>query len=121
MTSRQRARRRSRRNDHYLDLDGPWRHYRVGLTPVAQYFLTSKDARVSPLQLGLATGILFGLLAWRVPIWPELLSYSVFAAFCIVTSVVDITEHRLPRRLVLPAYPVFVELTGIAAVLHGDL
>lgn len=45
----------------------------------------------------------------------------MFAAFCVVASVVDITEHRLPTRLVLPAYPVVVGLTGIAAVLQGDL
>jgi leader peptidase (prepilin peptidase)/N-methyltransferase len=93
----------------------------VGLTPVAQYFLSAKDARISPLQPGLATGILFGLLAWRVRFWPELFGYSVFAAFCVVASVVDIAEHRLPKRLVLPAYPVVVGLTGIAAVLQGDL
>jgi leader peptidase (prepilin peptidase)/N-methyltransferase len=93
----------------------------VGLSPIARYFLAAKDPRPSPLQLGPTTAILFGLLAWRVPSWPELLNYSVFATFCVVLSVVDIAEHRLPTRLVLPAYPVVVVLTGNAAVLQGDL
>ena len=52
-----------------------------------------------------STGILFGLLAWRVTPAADLIGYSVVAAVAAPLSAIDLAERRLPSRLVLPAYP----------------
>lgn len=70
--------------------------------------------------IGLVTAAVFGLLAWRVPQWPDLLGYSLFAVFGLAVSVIDIAEHRIPTRLVLPAYPAVVGLFGATAALQRD-
>lgn len=67
-----------------------------------------------------AAAVLHGLLAWRVPAWPELLGYSAFAALGTAASAVDIAQHRLPRTLVLPAYPAVIVVFGWAALIHDD-
>jgi type IV leader peptidase family protein len=94
----------------------------IGLIPLTRHLLIQKDRRVSWVWLGIGIAILFGLLAWRMPTWPDLLIYSAFVAFGVAASVVDIAEHRLPTRLVLPAYPVTLLLAATVAILQrGDL
>jgi leader peptidase (prepilin peptidase)/N-methyltransferase len=66
------------------------------------------------------TAILFGLLAWRFGPHPELFAYSYLAAVAVPLSVIDLFEMRLPRRLVLPLYPVCVALFALAAATSGD-
>lgn len=92
-----------------------------GLAPLVPRSLARKDGSGGAVLLGLTTAVVFGLLAWRVSRWPDLVGYSAFAAFGIAGSVVDIAEHRLPARLVLPTYPVVVGLFGVAAILQHDL
>jgi len=48
------------------------------------------------------------------------LAYVGFAVLSVVLAVVDLRSHRLPNRLVLPAYPVALILLGAAAVAAGD-
>jgi hypothetical protein len=86
----------------------------AGLAPLVRHSLTRTDGLGDPVLLGLTTAIVFVLLAWRVLRWPDLVGYSAFAAFGIAGSVVDIAEHRLPARLVLPAYSMAVGLFGAA-------
>lgn len=91
------------------------------LTPLARRFVTQEDGRSPSILIGLVTAIAFGILAWRVSSWADLLGYSVFAAFGIAVSVIDMAEHRVPTRLVLPAYPVLVGLFVTMAFLQRDL
>lgn len=92
----------------------------AGLGPLVRRFMTQEDRRSSSILIGLVTAIVFGLLAWRVSNWADLLGYSVFAAFGIAVSVIDIAERRIPTRLVLPAYPMLVGLFGTTAFLQRD-
>ncbi len=67
-----------------------------------------------------ATGgaLLFAVLAWRLAAVDQRAGLPVvlgFAALGVVLSVVDVTEHRLPNVLVLPAYPVLAALVALAA------
>ncbi|QEW00318.1 prepilin peptidase [Microbacterium caowuchunii] len=48
------------------------------------------------------------------------LAYAGFAVLSLVLAVVDLRFHRLPNRLVLPAYPVALILLGVAAIAGGD-
>ena len=58
---------------------------------------------------------------------PEVLSgaaagvaFAYFAAISILLSVVDMREHRLPNKVVLPSYAVALTLLITAAVLAAD-
>lgn len=93
----------------------------VGLTPLCRHLLIRQDRRSSPVLIGLVTAMVFGLLAWRVSSWADLLAYSVFATFGVAVSMIDIAEHRIPTMLVLPAYPVIIGLFGTVALLHHEL
>lgn len=46
--------------------------------------------------------------------------YAGFAAVSLLLAVIDIRTHRLPNRIVLPAYPVAIALFLIGSVLRGD-
>jgi leader peptidase (prepilin peptidase) / N-methyltransferase len=46
-------------------------------------------------------------------------AYGAFAGWSIVLAVIDARTHRLPNRIVLPAYPVAAVLLAVAAVLTG--
>jgi leader peptidase (prepilin peptidase)/N-methyltransferase len=73
--------------------------------------------RFASLELGTAA-CLAGLAAVLGPA-PELLAYSILAAFGVALVAIDLAVRRLPDALVLPAYPVvFTALAG-AAVLDG--
>jgi len=50
----------------------------------------------------------------------ELTAYAAFAVLSAVLTVIDLRTHRLPDRLVLPAYPVAAVLLALAAFLRGD-
>ncbi|MGH3833516.1 MAG: prepilin peptidase, partial [Pseudonocardiaceae bacterium] len=67
-----------------------------------------------------ATAILFGLLAWRVNLHPELLTDSALAAVCVPLAVIDLLENRMPARLLLPAYPSLAVLFGLAAAVEHN-
>ena len=50
----------------------------------------------------------------------EVAAYGLFAVWSVVLAVIDLRTHRLPDRLVLPAYPVVAVLWVVAALLRGD-
>jgi leader peptidase (prepilin peptidase) / N-methyltransferase len=66
------------------------------------------------------TAVLFGLLAWRVGLRPELLAYSVLAVVCVPLAVIDLVEKRMPARLLVPAYPSLAVLFGGAAAVEHN-
>jgi len=66
------------------------------------------------------TAVLFGLLAWRVGVRPELLADSALAAVCVPLAVIDLVEKRMPTRLLVPAYPSLVVLFGLAAAVEHN-
>ncbi len=74
-----------------------------------------------PVVLGSTTATVFGLLVWRIGTHLELLAYSGLAAVCVPLAAIDLIEQRMSARLLLPAYPAFVVLFGLAAVVghHG--
>lgn len=51
--------------------------------------------------------------------WLVLAACAFYAVMAVRLAVVDIREHRLPNRIIFPAYPVVAVLLLAAAVLHG--
>jgi leader peptidase (prepilin peptidase)/N-methyltransferase len=64
--------------------------------------------------------VLFGLLAWRVGVRPELLADSPLAAVCVPLAVIDLVEKRMPAALLVPAYPSHVVLLRLAAAVEHN-
>ncbi|RNE59219.1 prepilin peptidase [Cryobacterium tepidiphilum] len=99
------------------------------------------DAKISaryPL-VELGTAVLFVVVAWWVvssvraalPMAPldgkqvaattlSLVAFLYLAAISIALALIDIDTHRLPNRIVLPAYPVAAVLLGASALLAGE-
>ncbi|WP_235038007.1 A24 family peptidase [Microbacterium sp. 18062] len=50
----------------------------------------------------------------------RVLAYAGFAALSLVLTVIDVRTHRLPNRIVLPAYPAALVLLGVAAATSGE-
>jgi leader peptidase (prepilin peptidase)/N-methyltransferase len=50
----------------------------------------------------------------------EVAAYGAFAVLSVVLAVIDVRTHRLPDRLVLPAYPVAAVLLTASALLRGE-
>lgn len=71
---------------------------------------------IAAVTLGSMTACLFGLLAWRVNVQPELLAYSALAAVGVPLAAIDILDQRLPGKLLMPAYPIVVALLALAAI-----
>jgi leader peptidase (prepilin peptidase)/N-methyltransferase len=67
-----------------------------------------------------AMAVLFGLLAWRVGVRPELLADSALAVVCVPLAAIDLVEKRMPARLLLPAYPSLAVLFGLAAAVEHN-
>lgn len=95
----------------------------VALAPFVRSLLVSETRSrvlISATALGVATAIVFGLLAWRIGPRAELLVDSCLAALCVPLAAIDLSEHRLPNKLLLPAYPVLLGLLGLAASYDRD-
>jgi leader peptidase (prepilin peptidase) / N-methyltransferase len=95
----------------------------VALCQPTQALLTVRrqDHRlINAVTLGLLTAVLFGLLAWRVGVRPELVAYSGLATVCVPLSAIDVIEKRMPSRLLVPAYPGLIVLFGIAAAVEHN-
>jgi leader peptidase (prepilin peptidase) / N-methyltransferase len=71
---------------------------------------------IAAVTLASITACLFGLLAWRVGVRPELLAYSVLAAVGVPLAAIDVLEQRLPAKLLMPAYPIVGALLALAAI-----
>ena len=72
---------------------------------------------IAAVTLASITACLFGLLAWRVGVRPELLAYSALAAVCVPLAAIDVLEQRLPAKLLMPAYPIVAALLALAALM----
>lgn len=89
----------------------------------AHGLLTTGDTRGLPsrrMAATLATGALFGVLAYRFGPHFDLLPYSYLAAVGVAASTVDVIEQRLPSELILPAYAVLGVLFATSAILGAD-
>jgi leader peptidase (prepilin peptidase) / N-methyltransferase len=71
---------------------------------------------IAAVTLASVTACLFGLLAWRVGVRPELLAYSALAAVGVPLAAIDVLEQRLPAKLLMPAYPIVAALFTLAAI-----
>ncbi|MCF4122807.1 A24 family peptidase [Antribacter sp. KLBMP9083] len=89
----------------------PWVQVRVA---------TARSAWLrTPVLVALAAAGGAGAAA-LAPTWPEAVAFAILALAWALLVAVDLAEHRLPDRIVLPAYPaLFVALT-LAAALSGD-
>lgn len=67
-----------------------------------------------------ATGVVFVLVGIRFGWAAELPAYLYLAALGLALALIDLDVHRLPDRLVLPAYPTLAVLLGVASGVHGD-
>jgi leader peptidase (prepilin peptidase)/N-methyltransferase len=64
----------------------------------------------------LATGVLFGLLAWHFGLHLVLIAYLYLAAISVALALIDIDVHKLPDALTLPSYPVAAVLLTAGAL-----
>ena len=67
-----------------------------------------------------ATGVLFVLVFWKFGLGLEFVAYAYLAALAVVLTVIDLTVHRLPDVLVLPAYPILLALFSVQCLITGD-
>lgn len=74
-----------------------------------------------PAGLAAASAVLAGALGWRLGLDPALPLWVAFVVLGVTLSYVDWHTRLLPKRLVLPAYPVAVALAVLAAALASDL
>jgi leader peptidase (prepilin peptidase)/N-methyltransferase len=66
------------------------------------------------------TAVLFGVVAARIGLEPELPAFLVLTAFLIALSAIDLDTFLLPKKLVWPAFFAGVVLLGGAALYEGD-
>jgi len=66
------------------------------------------------------TGMVFGLLAWRVGPAPGLPAYLYLAAVGVALIAIDVAVHRLPDRLTFPSYPIVAVLLVGASAVDGE-
>ena len=78
---------------------------------------TSISARYPLVEAG--TAALFALAGWRFGLDSALPAYLFLAALTVALSAIDLDTHRLPDRIVLPAYPVAIGLGLITLNQHG--
>jgi leader peptidase (prepilin peptidase)/N-methyltransferase len=74
-----------------------------------------------PLVLELVTAAVLALLLGRFGAQAETLAFAFFGALGVALAAIDITVHRLPNRLTLPAYPVLIALLTVAAIADHDV
>lgn len=66
------------------------------------------------------TGLLFVLVFWKFDLGIEFVVYAYLAALAVVLTRIDLSVHRLPDVLVLPAYPIVVVLFAIECLITGE-
>jgi leader peptidase (prepilin peptidase)/N-methyltransferase len=70
------------------------------------------------VALGIATGV-GAPMVWRFGWSAVLPAYLALAALSGIVVVTDATEHRIPTKVVLPAYPIAALLLALASVAAG--
>lgn len=68
----------------------------------------------------LLTGIVFGMVAWRIGLTWELPGFLYLAAVLIALAFIDADTRKLPNALTLPSYMVGLVLLASAAFLEGE-
>jgi leader peptidase (prepilin peptidase)/N-methyltransferase len=62
----------------------------------------------------------WALAAWRLGPDPALPGVLAFAAAGAALTIVDVADHRLPNRVLGPAFVIVAILLGVAAMMSGD-
>ncbi|GAB3597219.1 A24 family peptidase [Angustibacter peucedani] len=65
------------------------------------------------------TGLLFGVVAWRIGLAWELPAYLYLVAISVALALIDVDVRRLPNAIVLPSYGVMGALLLLPAVVDG--
>lgn len=95
--------------------------------PVVSYVLlrgrcrdcnTAISVRYPLVETG--TGLVFGILAWRLGPDLALPAFLYLGAIGVALALIDMDAHRLPNAIVLPSYGVGAALLAFAALLTGD-
>jgi leader peptidase (prepilin peptidase)/N-methyltransferase len=93
------------------------------LVPVVHRLADASSRRrlvLSAFVLIPVTGLLFGLLAWRVHPAGVVVGDSVVAAVGAPLAAIDLAEQRLPQALLIPAYPVVITALAAATIQQHD-
>jgi leader peptidase (prepilin peptidase) / N-methyltransferase len=75
----------------------------------------------TPLVLELATAVVLALVLGRFGAQLETPAFAFLGVLGVALAAIDITVHRLPDRLTLPAYPVLIALLAVAAIADHDV
>jgi leader peptidase (prepilin peptidase) / N-methyltransferase len=75
----------------------------------------------TPLVLELATAVVLALVLGRFGAQLETSAFAFLGVLGVALAAIDITVHRLPDRLTLPAYPVLIALLAVAAIADHDV
>jgi leader peptidase (prepilin peptidase) / N-methyltransferase len=75
----------------------------------------------TPLVLELATAVVLALVLGRFGAQFETPAFAFLGVLGVALAAIDITVHRLPNRLTLPAYPVLIALLAVAAIADHDV
>ncbi|MFJ5144692.1 prepilin peptidase [Curtobacterium sp. NPDC088465] len=91
---------------------------------------TAISARYPVVEL--VTGVLFAVVVVRAvtstsptsasatAVLPVVLAFLYLMAISVALTMIDLDVHRLPDRIVLPAYPVLLVLLALGSALSGD-
>jgi leader peptidase (prepilin peptidase)/N-methyltransferase len=66
------------------------------------------------------TALLFVLVVLKFGLGIEFVAYAYLAALAVVLTVIDLSVHRLPDVIVLPAYPVLLVLFATECLVTGE-
>ena len=75
----------------------------------------------TPLALELATAAVLALLLGRFGGQPDMVAFCYLGALGVSLAAIDLSVHRLPDALTLPAYPVLIILLALAGHQAGAL
>lgn len=72
------------------------------------------------IALAVATSLLLGATYLTIGPGAALPAYAFLAVIAVALAVIDVRVHRLPDRIVLPAYPVLIAALTLASAVSGD-
>lgn len=66
--------------------------------------------------------VALGLVGWRLAdaSWAVLLTYAAATTMFVLLTAIDADVHRLPDKVTLPAYPVFIVLLAVCSLVGDD-
>jgi leader peptidase (prepilin peptidase)/N-methyltransferase len=90
---------------------GPWVRSKVATTRSAWLRTPALAALAAAGGAGAAA---------LAPTWPEAVAFAILALACALLVAVDLAEHRIPDRILGPAYPAFFAALALAAAVSGE-